>query len=458
MAKKAKRPDNGMDAPEARRIVVADGYGCVDELFQIAADDVATKIGKQDVIYTETDPLECLPLPSLAMRYLMATTGLLFGKLYQLAGIEATYKSTMAAEWALWHRYCGGRGVLCAAESKDNDQLRNGLFDYKTEWLRVHDCGSANTWQKYNTFYVTNYKKQCSMSGGPGRTIPFALITDSITGKATDETIKQIMETGSAGKGFPDLANMLTKYCQAFPQMLMGWPINWIGVNHLKKSLSIDDPEPKIPGGQELYHQSAAIIEMSRGKTDERSNCILREVSMRTIKNTYGQDKRRIRVSLRIWDQKDAEQVVRTYCRWEWWAASIELLHGDFFAKAAAERIMPKIKEIVNIQEKSGGNYGKLYYASAMGVTKDSAMPAHDLGMLLESRLDLLKDLYAVLGVTRRTMHAPSVAFISRQFPALAYHAQQEQANIEIMRAQAALGAGQAAAPILRPGGGADAE
>jgi hypothetical protein len=164
---------------------------------------------------------------------------------------------------------------------------------------------------------------------------------------------------------------------------------------------------------------------------------------MSTLKNSYGPDGVRIRVGFKTWHQNDApegeEPVMRLHSRFEWWAASVALIvEGLGMSKADATRAIPRMQEACDIKAVSAGALGKHYYSKRLGVSKSDAIPAHDLGMLLEQRPDVLADLYEVTGIQRRPFFKPGIDYM-RQLEDYAYVAAQADAADDSIRRMKAL-------------------
>jgi hypothetical protein len=269
------------------------------------------------------------------------------------------------------------------------------------------------------TFYIDAFQKQC-VAAGHGREAPFCAIVDSLLGKATAMTKKKIDETGAPGLSFPVETNYLNMYMKSTPDKLLDWPMTWLGVNHLKikRDAVTGAVDYHSPGGKALRFQSGMTFEMDTFKTQETAKYRLASLRIRTFKNSYGPKDIRINVGFKTWYQDDGpegETVRRLHSRFEWWAGSIMLLCkcvGQ--TKTVAGMLQPRLKEVCDVHEKKGGSKGTLYWSNRLGVTSSDAMPAHDLGMLLEQSPNVLADLYPVLGIQRRPFFKPGVDYLGQ--------------------------------------------
>lgn len=408
MPRKKKEIPEHMGAPIRR-----------DDVFQDMVQSVEAKLQKKGLLVGDGDQLCVLPVPAFILRYLLQMNGLPLSCIYQVVGPEGCYKSTFAMEMLKWHRLCGGGGHLNEAETKSASTLRDALLNYDTGMFSYKPCTSLEDWQRNCTWYTEDFQKKCSKADGPGRTVPFCMVTDSLTGKASEHTLKNIDTIGHAQRHFAVEAQLIADYMRSYPQKLLGWPMTFVGVNHMKIQ---NDPttgmvDYNIPGGWALKFQCAAIIEMERmGKIQEFSNYKAANVRFHTIKNSYGPNNVRINVRFKSWQQEDAPGVNRLHCRFEWWEAGILFLAtGQGLTQARAKIMVPKMREVCDVKEKSGGSAGKLYYSKRLDVSASDAMPAHDLGLLLERRTDVLSDLYGVLGISQHRYFQPGIDFLKYQ-------------------------------------------
>jgi hypothetical protein len=78
-----------------------------------------------------------------------------------------------------------------------------------------------------------------------------------------------------------------------------------------------------------------------------------------------------------------------------WHQATAELLSkGTFFPVRTRERIMKRLREIINVESKSAGPYGLRYYCKELDISADDAVDADELSLALEARQDILDELY----------------------------------------------------------------
>ncbi len=390
-----------------------------DEVFRRSIQAVQEKMQKKGVLVGHNPNITVLPVPAFIMRYLLQNTGLPMSCIYQVVGPQGCYKSTFAMEILRWHRLCGGKGMLNEAETKPTPELRNSVLNWDIGAVDIEDCATFEDWQRKTLAMTVEFQKNCEREGGPGRTLPYCIVVDTLTGKASEHTLKNIHKEGHANLHFPVEARQMADFMRAYPQDLLGWPMTFIGVNHLKiaKDAKTGTVDYNIPGGWALKFQCAAIFEMERlGSIKDFSNYKAALVKISTLKNSYGADNIRINVRFKTWYQEDAPGVQRLHSRFEWWEAGILFLAtGQGLTQAKQKTMVPKLREVCDIHEKAGGSAGKLYWSKRLGVTSADAMHAHDLGMQLELRPDVLTDLYAVCEITQQPYFRPGVDYLKQQ-------------------------------------------
>jgi hypothetical protein len=428
--------------PKVTEVVdAATGQSTVDDFFAKVVQDVHAKWQKKGILVGHNPQITVLPVPAFIIRYLLQNEGLPLSCCYQAVGEQASYKSTFAAEVMRWHVMCGGKGILLEAETKATPDLRMSVVNWDPNAIHVEDCEMQEHWQDKCTDLTNRIQTNAERVSGPGRTQPYCIVVDSLTGKASAQTLKKIDEEGHAGLHYPVEAKNIADYMRAYPQKLLGWPWTFFGVNHMKPSTDErGNIVYNIPGGYALKFQCAGIFELARmGQIKEFANYKAANISIGTIKNSYGPDRIRIQVRFKTWLNEDAPGVHRMHSRFEWWEAGIFLLaEGIGLSQARQKSLLPRLKEACDVKIKSGGSAGKLYYSNRLEVPSSEAMSAHDLGVLLETKPEVLADVYTVLGIQRRPFFRPGVDFMS-QLEEHAHVSAQADAADDAVRRLAAL-------------------
>ena len=115
------------------------------------------------------------------------------------------------------------------------------------------------------------------------------------------------------------------------------------------------------------------------------------------------------------------------------------LAKGDGMTKARQDMLVPQLREACDVHEKpAGGGKPKRYWSKRLGVPSGEATSAHNLGVMLEQRPDVLADLYPILGIERRPFFRPGVEFL-QQIEEFAHVAAQADAADDMVQRAVAL-------------------
>jgi len=197
----------------------------------------------------------------------------------------------------------------------------------------------------------------------------------------------------------------------------MAWPFSFIGVNHVKTATDAMGKATSYETGGvgTAFQMSVNIRMLALGGKKQYADRTVQQVSMRTIENSYGANNKSIVVPITLWQQPAEDGSYRLYSRFEWWAASTRLLcEGTGMRKADAEILLPQIRSVVDIRCRNASasdEEERRYYSDTLGVPSAQAVPAHDLGVLLEQRPEILSALYPMLGISRYTFFRAGVDY-----------------------------------------------
>jgi hypothetical protein len=368
-----------------------------------------------------------IPMPSTAIRYLIQNDSWPLCRMSQFVGPQASFKSTFAVEVGRWHYESSqrlGRIVIGEAESKQNHDMRDAIVGHQPGVIEVEECDSLEDWQRYLWKITEGVQAVCLKTRFPdghplagevlGRRVPFCMIADSLTGKLSETTVKKIQESGHAQKGFATEAQLITLWLKAYSSLMSGWPISFIGINHLKYSTDpvTQMPVRRIPGGAHIGYQETFEIELRpiAKPTESAQGVTTTRLSFATYKNSAGANHKWIEVPVKTWketvvDEATGREAAQQGCRFEWWEATVLMLvkmQNDDKA-----HVKERVRSVISVQEKSGGNRGKLYYSRDIGVPESEAMPAHDFGLLIERTPEIRDALEANLGIIKRPIFDP---------------------------------------------------
>jgi len=370
----------------------------VDDSLDSALKVLQNKLSKGDKILGSPPTLLLgLPVPSLAVRYLLQNTGMPLGVVYHLVGPPASFKSTLAVEIGRWHHACGGAIIICEAETKPTPALRESIIGSDPPRVVVYECRFLEEWQRA---IIEAVKIMKDRQGEDQK--PIAFIVDSYMGKLPSKLFNDVLRQGFAQRHFGEAAMLIGDWLSAYTSAVQGYPYNLIGVNHLKESVHpiTGLPVYRTPGGQYLRHQNSIEIRVTRSRTEQKKagDISYHEtlIQLYTSKNCRGAQDKKIAVVLRQWNEvvDDKPMLISNF---EWWEATTWMLYdGTGMPKADKEILLPKVKKILDIKKRARGD---LFYCEQLKVPQSDPISAHDMGIKIEEQKDILQELYKIFGI-----------------------------------------------------------
>lgn len=388
----------------------------IDTMFASAIEPIKAATGL-DGIYLGADLeriIVGLPLPALCLRYLFQSTIFPLGRVIQFAGPFGSCKSAMLYELMMWHMVYGGGAALAECENKDAVQMRNGILQYNPTWLRRITYGEANKLQEWQSFLTANliqFQTASDLPGGPGRTIPICCGIDSLTAVDSAAEIDKVTEAGYSALGYAQQANLITRYMrQGVVHRLRGYPFTIAGTNHLKQQMTAAKPgmppPMKSPGGEAVNFMATFLVEMSRIKDIEREDYEGIRVGLKMAKNSIGPSRKRIESQLLWWQEMDpATGIFRQRFAWDWHTATVELLLSFCDPKSHKKTLGNNLREITGIVKDPGGKA----HSRVLGIR--DPVDYRLVGMELETRQDLLAQIYPMLGISPYSVFQPGLDY-----------------------------------------------
>jgi hypothetical protein len=351
-----------------------------------------------------------IPFNTLALEYLFQNTVFPLGRMTQVVGTEGTCKSAFCFELSRLFHEQAGTSYLLENESKYSPDYANSIIGWPANpnenALGYIPCGSLEDWQSRMLDVVSRIK-----GSELGMKLPVLLILDSIMGKLSVESQQNIDRAGFADRAFPVEALKINNFLKKFPQDIEGWPMSFVAVNHLKpqKSEHGMHTERHKAGGRSISFQETFEIEMSRDKNphirlvDEQSFEIGGlNLQLACKKNSLGETDRKIKAAVK-WTHRpigpDGEYLQVT--KWDWPEATVKLLTSFDKGHRAS-----RIKEIVNIQ-----GSGQRFWCNDIGISKEAAVTAHDLGVVIERDTKRVDELRKLFGIKTRAVFQPGVSY-----------------------------------------------
>ena len=360
-----------------------------------------------------------VPLPGLAMEYLLQNDVFPLGRMSQVVGTEGTCKSALCFEIAKWFKESEGITYLFENETKYSPDFAQSIIGYpdeepdyvegdELEALAHYPCDSVEDWQdkiQYTAAQIRKLMTHKTATHKPtGRVFPVLFVLDSITGKLSRETSGKIDKAGHATRQFAVEALLITNFLKKFPQDIEEWPISFVVVNHLKPQKSMTGATiANKAGGRGISFQVSFEFELKRAKSS-KVNLVdpdddgfqIGGNNLRIIcrKNSLGETHREIAVSI-YWKTKYCEETgaTRQYTQWDWAGATVDLISSFETGK---RRDM--LRDIVDLHRATGNNW----WSKRLGVSKEAPISKSDIGQLIEDN-DIIKDkLRGLFGIKRR--------------------------------------------------------
>lgn len=356
-----------------------------------------------------------LPLPCLAMEFLIQNNVWPLGRFTQIVGRHGTCKSALCFEMVKWFKEAQGMSYLFENETKYSSDMALSLIGYpKTpeDEVFVHiPCHSVDDWQSKLQTMIKWCKDQMSKKE-VGRKFPVLFLVDSLMGKLAKESQDKIEKVGYADRSHPLEAMMINSFLKKIPQDIEEWPMCLVATNHLKPSKNEQGlPERKIAGGYAPGFQETFELEMSRDASAKINNIDEENFEMGGLKliltckkNSLGETDRKIKASIK-WVHREDEETgeFRQYTEWDWPSATVHLL--DSYDAVRRERI----NEVVHI----GGN-GNRWHSKTYGVPASDPISAHDLGLLIEADEPTKDKLRKLFGIKTRKVYQPGIDYLAQ--------------------------------------------
>jgi hypothetical protein len=352
-----------------------------------------------------------IPLPSLALMNLLQSSVLPVGRLYQITGEEGSSKSSFLAEMMRWVLIHSGYSMVFETEGKDIAELREAIWDYNDTWLNVRSlidpCDSLEHWMTSlgkEIGEVTRYNEGYGGSKGIGWRNPYIFGVDAFTSAAAKETITKIAQEGAPGRTYPIEANLISTYGRTWTDKLRGTSIIVAGTNHLKpKQDGHGNEVSHSPGGKSLKFMESVEIQMKRlSKYKEASKSGV-WLWIETMKNSIGERLKSARVAM-VWDWRYHEDVDdwRQHVYFDWHTATLDMLL-QFEADKDSKKTWHAINDIVDINSATQGRY----WSTRLGISREHPVRRHEFGKALDYDRGVCRELFPILGITRRPVFRP---------------------------------------------------
>ena len=392
----------------------------VCSLVQGAANEAKKEFGHSSVFVGSElrSMLVGLPMPSLALEYLIDNDVFPLSLVVTLAGKKKTYKSTLLYEIFRWFFLCGGGAVHHDCESKFDEELClqiTGADCFADLPFELDRCSSLEEWQQHLTFNLRTQKTR--MRGttehpGPGRTIPLAFGVDSVMGKSSYERQEKIQKAGNAEREGPVEALKNADYFRSITHLFENWPFTLVLVNHLKTKVKMGGGGPHgeeqgSPGGDIFGYLSSLLIHTSLWARS--LSCESFEgagVKLFCADSSFGVSFRSIKTRI-LWRDLPVVQDgkllgYRTERWWDWnWATIAMLDELDTMRKKRLRDLGFHLKT-----KSPTATVECMAQSRTLGMGDDDWLTFSELGKLIQADVKLKELIRTAIGIKRRALFA----------------------------------------------------
>lgn len=365
---------------------------------------------KDELALLGIDPVVGLSLDALSLQYLFGLDVCPIGKSYELVGLPGSCKSFFCHELGRWHVY--GRTDIVpfdatqhtgyyvynlAEPNRDQPHLRRSVTRHPLDCYQVF----ANT----NHKYVEDWQDACTevaktfheTTGPNGKLVaqgdtPFigCVAVDSFTGLQTRKEYDDTYESGHADPNYAHTAKSISAYLKSFMPMIGGWPISFVGTNHMKPKKEAGRIDYHVPGGYALEFCDSIRFRMQMLKPlDLVRSDGGRSVRFHTEKNSFtaAAGYRSLDVNV-TWCGNGDEQL----STWQWHDATIHLL-----TKGLDDKSKRKVDKVLDLEIDANN---RKVTSSTLGVKKVSY---HEGGEAIMKDPALVRALQDIFFIGRRT-------------------------------------------------------
>jgi len=360
-----------------------------------------------------------IPIP-FALEWLLQSTVMPLGRIVQIVGKTGSNKSSLAIEFIRLMRMWEGVGYMFENESRFNAELALSILGHPAgsldEVLGHIPCENMNDWQtklqKVVEALIAKMQIKSKTNLKPlGCIYPVGLIVDSVMGKLTFESTKNIEDKGFAGRKHPDEALSITNFLKSFADKLTDYPFILFLVNHLKmKKIEGTNATERIKTGGELIGFQESI-ELECKKLGDIHNINPNKeasidaggnrLSIKCFKNSFGQTNRELQVDFR-WEDKIINDVVYQHSYFDWAGALVNILIDYQTKRRGAVR---DVVDIVQVGDKDR------VASKRFKISQKEPVSRATLGKMIARDQDVRHKLRRLLGIKQYTAFQPGVDY-----------------------------------------------
>lgn len=372
--------------------------GVIDPSFMAAEEAIVAETGRDDILVASEVERRAvgIPLPSLSLAYLLASTVWPLARVSELYGQEGSLKSSLLFEIIRWHCLYDGYGIIGENENKLPEVLINSILGVQGNRVRITETSTLQEWQRVLTNWTARISAESEKLYG-AYVYPVVYGIDSLWGTMSEGALAKIDKEGHSSRAFPEEALLISSYMKTTVSRFRARPWSLIFTNHLKPgSDAAGRPQDNVPGGKAVKFHATTRLKMVKLRATETTTHGGVRVEITTIKNSNGPGRRKIEADM-VWrciPDPDNPGVFKQETYWDWDAATIDMLIS--FTKTS-KTVWNNINKIVDLRPQAMRRVS----SKALGIPHDKPISYSKAGALLEARRDLVYQLYSVLMVSQ---------------------------------------------------------
>jgi len=333
------------------------------EVLELLLTKAQAKFGKQNCYVAADHYIRQfgIPLPSLALQYMIGVENLPLGRFYGFSGPPQSMKSSIVF-WMLRNiMEQGGLGLLVETERKVSDTLMQGIIGpFLAQLLQFNATTLEQAQEMINTAFAF-YK-----SNVPERHLPYGIAWDSLRGVLSEQTSNKIDKEGHYTRQYSSEAHAISPFFAKMVEELSFWPMTLFFVQHEKKQQAEGQNtkgKTALGGDAPKFHSTVLTRCGVLDKVKEGAANPYATVQFKTIKNNLGVLGKRCVVDIHFQQRVTEEgQTIHNYW-FDWAKADCDLLLSKHLANKSG------VKEVINLEEHSSN---KGYYRCPELDTKKS--------------------------------------------------------------------------------------
>ncbi len=388
-----------------------DPYADMIGIMTGAADDSGTVAAAYSA---PAKMMQVVPVPSIALQYLINANGWPLGRNTSSAGEAKTGKSTFAYQLAAWFLEAGGIANVIDTEGKPAcDSLESVVraVDLPRESLEARcRITGATTVEQWQSVVMNHFKRLKETFNSPADCkLPSLLALDTLAGVNSQAGSDELVENGG-GVAMSRIGQLNAKANYQFfregSKMSLDektgerWPTLFHYVNQ-EQARGDGFPGKVRSGGVSQDYYTSLDLVFKRGGTSSYNQAKAKApqcgkvgsiITIGVRFSTMGPDNKDhvISVPALVEYYEDDDGQKRSCVLFDWGAADTHFLSQNY----------KKVKDVFDMETKYVRGHGEYAKSTTLGV--DDFIPAREFGLLLQSNKEVMKILRNELGIPER--------------------------------------------------------